>query len=285
MPDIIRLARSMQMKAESLRASGKTIGVVPTMGALHEGHLSLIRLARARTDIVIVTIFVNPTQFGKGEDFAQYPRPLDRDVRLAGEAGADVVFAPETSEIYPEGYQSFVTVEDLTTVLEGASRPGHFRGVATVVAKLINITKPHVALFGQKDAQQVAVIRRMVKDLNIDCEIAAGPIGLEADGVAMSSRNAYLNAAERHQAPVLYRSLQLAERRIGDGERNAENVRTAMSDLIRSESEGNIDYVSIAEAEGLREVEHVEPGMRVLVSLAVRFGTTRLIDNTLVTIA
>jgi pantoate--beta-alanine ligase len=285
MPEIIRDIRSMQQKADALRRSGTILGLVPTMGALHEGHLSLIRIARARTDIVITTIFVNPTQFGEGEDFAQYPRSLEQDARLAGKAGADIVFAPEAGEMYPEGFQTSVHVENLTKALEGASRPGHFRGVATVVTKLLLITKPHIAVFGQKDAQQVAVIRRLVQDLNIDCEVVVGPIVREADGLAMSSRNAYLGEQERPQATVLYRSLQLADRLIREGEREAGEVIAAMTNLIKAESGGRIDYISIAGAEDLREVTRIERGTPILISLAVRFGQTRLIDNHLVAIA
>jgi pantoate--beta-alanine ligase len=285
MPEIIRDIRSMQQKAEALRQSGTILGLVPTMGALHEGHLSLIRIARARTDIVITTIFVNPTQFGEGEDFAQYPRSLEQDVIRAEEAGADIVFAPEAGEMYPEGFQTSVHVENLTKILEGASRPGHFRGVATVVTKLLLITKPHIAVFGQKDAQQVAVIRRLVADLNIDCEVVVGPIVREADGLAMSSRNSYLGEQELRQATVLYRSLQLAERLVREGEREAGRVIAAMTDLIKAESEGRIDYISIAGAENLWEVTRMERGTPILISLAVRFGQTRLIDNHLVTVA
>jgi pantoate--beta-alanine ligase len=284
MAEIIRDIRSMQQRADALRRAGRVLGLVPTMGALHEGHLSLIRIARARTDIVITTIFVNPTQFGEGEDFAKYPRSLERDAGLAGDAGADIVFAPETGEMYPEGFQTSVHVENLTKVLEGASRPGHFRGVATVVTKLLLITKPHIAVFGQKDAQQVAVIRRLVRDLNIDCEVLVGPIVREADGLAMSSRNAYLGEGERRQATVLYRSLQLADRLIREGEREAGRVIAAMTDLINAESGGRIDYISIAEAESLREMTNLERGTPILISLAVRFGSTRLIDNHLVTV-
>jgi pantoate--beta-alanine ligase len=283
MPELIRDPREMQSAADLLRRSGKHIAVVPTMGALHEGHLSLVRIARTRADVVVVTIFVNPTQFGPGEDFARYPRPLERDLALAHEAGAERVFVPSASEMYPAGFETFVSLEETSKVLEGASRPGHFRGVATVVTKLLNLTKPHVAVFGQKDAQQVAVIRRLVRDLNIDCEIVVGPTVREPDGLAMSSRNVYLTPEERQQAPVLYRSLQLAGEMIRNGERDAETIRSAIADRIRAGSQGKIDYISIAGADDLRELQKVKPGLTVLVSLAVRFGGTRLIDNSIVT--
>jgi pantoate--beta-alanine ligase len=249
------------------------------MGALHEGHCSLIRLARSMADEVITSIFVNPAQFGPGEDFSRYPRPLARDVELASAAGSEILFVPDETAMYPEGYQTYVTVETITRTLEGSVRPGHFRGVTTVVAKLLNITNPHLAVFGQKDAQQVVVIRRMVKDLNMGVDIIVAPIVREPDGLAMSSRNAYLSAAERKSATVLHRSLLLAESLVAESERSCRVVVEAMSRLIEAEPGTVIDYCSIADPDTLREVQELASGMTVLVSLAVRLGGTRLIDN------
>jgi pantoate--beta-alanine ligase len=201
----------MHQEADSLRTAGKRIALVPTMGALHGGHAALIREARGRGDVVVVSVFVNPVQFGPREDFSRYPRDIAKDIRLASDAGGDILFAPEADAMYPPGYQTFVSVETLSLPLEGAARPGHFKGVATVVTKLFNLTKPHCALFGQKDAQQVAVLRRMVRDLDFGLEIVVVPTVREEDGLAMSSRNAYLSASERRAAPVLNRSLRKAE--------------------------------------------------------------------------
>jgi len=269
-------------QVEELRRNGRRIGVVPTMGALHEGHLSLVRIARDRSDVVIMTIFVNPTQFAPTEDFASYPRDLQRDADLARSAGADILFVPSDKEVYPQPYQTYVNVEQLTTVLEGKSRPTHFRGVTTVVAKLLNMTMPHIAVFGQKDAQQAAVIRQMAKDLNFPVEIIVGPIVREADGLAMSSRNAYLSGEERAQSPVLSRSIQRAEVLIRGGERESSVIIGDMKTMISAQSLASIDYISVAEYATLRELARLAPGLTVLVSLAVRFGKTRLIDNTIV---
>lgn len=269
----------MQRKTEELRLQGKRIGVVPTMGYLHEGHLSLIRIARTRADVVITSIFVNPTQFAPDEDFAAYPRDLERDKQLAESAGTDYLFVPEMHDMYPEGYTTYVEVEDLTGVLEGRSRPTHFRGVTTVVTKLFNITKPHVAVFGQKDAQQAAVIRQLVKDLDFAIDIVVGPIVREKDGLAMSSRNVYLSPSERADATVLYGSLLLAENLTKQGERNCARIIGEMRNLIASKATSRIDYISIADARTLQEVSQLHSGESVLISLAVRFGTTRLIDN------
>jgi pantoate--beta-alanine ligase len=273
---------AMQQRAEEARLRGRRIAVVPTMGALHEGHCSLIRLARERSDLVITTIFVNPTQFGEGEDFDRYPRDLERDVALAKGAGTEIVFAPSREEMYPAGFVTTVAVEKITEVLEGAIRPGHFRGMVTVVAKLLNITRPDVAIFGQKDAQQVAVIRRMIRDLNFGVEIVVAPIVREADGLAMSSRNIYLTPAQRAEAPVLYRSLQSAAALIREGERNPETIRRAVMRLIAAASSGIVQYVSLADEESLEERGVLLAGERILVSLAVRYGPTRLIDNCVV---
>jgi len=265
--------------AEDLRREGRRVGVVPTMGALHEGHLTLIRKAKELSDVVIVTVFVNPTQFGKGEDFERYPRDRDRDQELAARAGADVLFAPAAQTMYPEGYHTFVSVESITGVLEGAVRPGHFRGVATIVAKLLNCTKPHVAVFGQKDAQQAAVIRRLVADLNFDVEVVVVPTVRESDGLAMSSRNSYLSPADRAEAPVLFKALRKAERLVLEGRRDAVTIRGAMEVMIRTESSAAIDYLSIADAATLQEQTTLQSGREILISLAARFGSTRLIDN------
>lgn len=280
--DVIRDPVSMRQRADAARRERRRIAVVPTMGALHDGHLSLIRLARERSDVVITTVFVNPTQFGEGEDFDRYPRDFDRDCLLAAEAGTDIVFAPSTAAMYPEGFLTAVSVEKITEILEGAVRPGHFRGVTTVVAKLLLITRPHVAVFGQKDAQQLAVLRTMVRDLNFGVEIVVGPIVREMDGLALSSRNVYLTPAERKEAPVLYRSLQTAEKAIRGGERNAETIRRSMTDLIARTSSGIVQYISIAGDETLEERRMLAPGDRILISLAVQFTTTRLIDNCVV---
>jgi pantoate--beta-alanine ligase len=259
------------------RALPGTWGFVPTMGYLHEGHLSLVRRARAENDRVAVSIFVNPTQFGPHEDYTRYPRDLERDLRLLEPLGVDLVFVPSVEEMYPPGFQTWVIVEEVSRPLEGASRPGHFRGVATVVAKLFNILQPDRAYFGQKDAQQTVVIWRMVQDLNIPVEIVICPTVREPDGLAMSSRNTYLNPEERRAATVLFRALQAAKARYEAGERDAERLREAMREVIRAEPLARIDYVSVAHPETLQELERVEGP--ALLSLAVYIGTTRLIDN------
>jgi pantoate--beta-alanine ligase len=253
-----------------------TVGFVPTMGYLHEGHLALVRHARQENPHVIVSIFVNPTQFGPKEDFKTYPRDISRDLSLL-EPMTDVVFIPPASEMYPEGFNAWVEICGITDKLEGAARPGHFRGVATVVAKLFNITEPTVAYFGQKDAQQVAVIKKMVTDLNMNLNVVALPTVREADGLAMSSRNTYLNPDERRGATVLYRSLKLAQELWSNGENNAAAIHQQMTELITKEPLAKIEYISIASANTLEELEQVTPP--ALVSMAVRFGTTRLIDN------
>jgi pantoate--beta-alanine ligase len=276
---IITSSAAMQQSALGHRVAGRKIGVVPTMGALHEGHLALIRRARELADIVITTVFVNPLQFGKSEDLSRYPRNLERDVELASGAGTDLVFAPPNDDIYPADFSTSVEVEGVTSRLEGTSRPGHFKGVTTVVAKLFHVTQPHVAVFGQKDAQQVVVIRKMVRDLNFPVELVIVPTVREADGLALSSRNVYLTASQRSEAPVLYRSLQLGEQLLRAGERDCELVRKRMRDLITSRSSGSIDYLSIADGVTLEEITAAAPGRPLLISLAVRFGSARLIDN------
>ena len=252
-------------------------GLVPTMGYLHEGHLSLVRQARRENPSLVVSIFVNPTQFGPREDFKQYPRDPQRDLALLENANTDIVFMPSAAEMYPPQFSSWVEVGRVTERLEGASRPGHFRGVATVVAKLFNIVQPNRAYFGQKDAQQAVVIKKMVADLNMNIEIVILPTVREPDGLAISSRNIYLNSKERKTAVVLYQALCLAQKLWVQGETNAERLRQQMTDLIQKEPLADIDYVSIADPETLDELDKVESP--ALVSLAVRIGKTRLIDN------
>jgi pantoate--beta-alanine ligase len=261
------------------RRKAEGVGLVPTMGYLHEGHLSLVRAAKRRNSATIVSIFVNPTQFAPHEDLARYPRDEARDLALLEAEAVDAVFAPDVAEIYPQGFSTYVQVEGLTERLEGASRPTHFRGVTTVVAKLFNIVQPDRAYFGQKDAQQLVVVRRMVRDLDLTVEIVAMPIVREPDGLAMSSRNAYLTPEQRRAATVLSLALALAERMYDDAERDASKIRGAMSDLIRREPLAEIDYVSIADADALEELDIID--RTALVSLAVRFGAARLIDNTI----
>jgi len=256
------------------------VGLVPTMGYLHEGHLSLVRQARKENSSVVVSIFVNPTQFGPQEDFKQYPRNPQRDLTLLEKEKADIVFMPSTAEMYPPQFSSWVEVSKVTERLEGASRPGHFRGVATVVAKLFNVVQPTRAYFGQKDAQQAIVIKRMVADLDMNLEIVAAPTVREPDGLAMSSRNIYLNSEERQAATVLYRALNLAQQLYSQGETDTQRLRQQMTDLIQKEPLANIDYVSVADSETLEELGKITTP--ALVSMAVKIGKTRLIDNVVV---
>ena len=279
--NVIREIHLMRRQADALRAAGKHIALVPTMGALHAGHRALIREACARADAVVVSVFVNPAQFGPSEDLARYPRNLDQDVAFSSAAGASVVFAPAAAAMYPPGFQTYVTVERLALPLEGAARPGHFRGVATVVAKLLNITRPGTAIFGQKDAQQAAVIRRMVADMDCGVEIVVVPTVREEDGLALSSRNAYLTPAERAQAPVLYRSLRHAGEMVKRGERSGAALAEAVISEISRGSSAAVEYVAVNDPETLEALSTLAPGGRVLLSLAARFGTTRLIDNIL----
>ena len=279
MARVIRDIGEMQRLAESVRLSGKRIGVVPTMGSLHDGHLSLIRAARSQSDCVITTVFVNPSQFGPNEDFQRYPRNLERDIDLTTGAGTDVVFAPDASMVYPEAFRTSIEVDKITTVLEGRFRPGHFRGVVTIVAKLFNMTKPHLAVFGQKDAQQVVVVRRMMRDLNFDIGLVLVPTVREQDGLAMSSRNVYLTPEQRKEAPALYRALRHAEERVKGGEKDCAVLVAEMKQILSTNTSAVIDYVSIADGESLAELKTLERNPSALVSLAVRFGTTRLIDN------
>ena len=271
---VIESVAQMQQYARGRRGA---IALVPTMGYLHQGHASLMVEARKRAATVVVSIFVNPTQFGVNEDLDSYPRDLERDRRVALEAGVDVIFAPKAADMYPEGYQSYVNVEELTTHLCGASRPGHFRGVTTVVAKLFNIVAPKVALFGNKDFQQLAVIRRMVLDLNMDLEIVGMPIVRESDGLAMSSRNAKLDAAQRASALCLSRSLAAARELFLTGERSVEVLRGAALAVIERESAAELDYLEFRNQDSLMPVEKADE--KTLLALAVRVGSVRLIDN------
>jgi pantoate--beta-alanine ligase len=257
------------------------VGLVPTMGYLHEGHLSLVRAARAQCASVVVSIFVNPTQFGPHEDLNAYPRDLGRDLELLCKEGVDVVWTPSPEVMYPAGYQTWVTLDELTRALEGEMRPGHFRGVATVVAKLFNAVQPHKAYFGQKDAQQAAVIRRMALDLSFNLEVIVCPIVREADGLAMSSRNIYLDAQERRAAVVLSRALQAARAVYHNGERDAQALRQRMIDVLGEEPLARIQYVSCADADTLAETLGQVTG-RALLSMAVYIGRTRLIDNVMI---
>jgi len=266
------------MKALRMKSFG-SVGFVPTMGYLHDGHLALVKQAQDENSVIIVSIFVNPTQFGPKEDFRTYPRDTERDLALLEKERTDIVFMPSDKEIYPEGYRSWVEVEKVTDRLEGSCRPGHFRGVATVVAKLFNIVEPTRAYFGQKDAQQALVIKKMVADLNMNLEVIVAATVRENDGLAMSSRNVYLNPQERQAATVLFKALTLAQNLWEKGESNAETIRQKMTSLISKEPLAKIEYVSIADAETLEELTEIDKP--ALASLAVRFGKTRLIDNTI----
>jgi pantoate--beta-alanine ligase len=256
------------------------VGFVPTMGYLHEGHLVLVRQAKAENSSVVVSIFVNPTQFGPQEDFKRYPRDPQRDLAMLEKEGTDVVFMPSVDEMYPPNFDSWVEVGKIGERLEGASRPGHFRGVATVVAKLFNIVQPDRAYFGQKDAQQLAVIRKMVAELDMNLEVVGVPTVREGDGLAMSSRNTYLNPEERKAAVVLYQALNLAQKLFSQGEKDAQAIRRQMTELIQKQPLADIDYISIADAETLDELDKVKPP--ALISMAVKIGKTRLIDNVVV---
>lgn len=269
----------MRAACEAARRAGKRLGFVPTMGALHEGHLSLVRAAKGGCDVVVASIFVNPTQFGAGEDLAKYPRTFEQDRELLEREGVAMLFAPSVEEMYPAGAMTWVTVDGLSDKLDGRSRPGHFRGVTTVVAKLFHIVDPDAAFFGQKDAAQVAIIRRMVRDLKFPMEIVACPIVREADGLAMSSRNAYLDPEERRQALVLHGSLMRVKKLFEAGERSAEELIAAGCEEIAGEKSVRLDYFEIVNPESLDPVENVRSG--ALVAVAAFVGTTRLIDNIL----
>ncbi len=265
-----------ELKALRRQVSG-SVGFVPTMGYLHEGHVSLVKRARQETDYVVASIFVNPTQFGPKEDFASYPRNMERDLAMLGQEGMDIVFAPAAAEMYPSGYNTWVEMQGVTERLEGSIRPGHFRGVATVVAKLFNIVEPTRAYFGQKDAQQVLVVKKMVRDLNMNLEVVVAPTVREPDGLAMSSRNVYLNPEERRGAAVLFRALARGQQLYSGGEKDAGRIRQEMMSLIEREPLAKVEYVSLANRDTLAELSTLNRPAIAL--LAVKFGKTRLIDN------
>ncbi len=277
---IARTIAEIRAFVAQARAAGKRVGLVPTMGALHVGHASLIDMAASRCDYVVVSLFVNPTQFGPNEDFERYPRPFEKDVEVCKTHGAGAIFAPTPAEMYPRTNLTWVTVEKVTEPLCGRSRPGHFRGVATVCTKLFNIVGPDVAFFGQKDAQQVAVIRRMVADLNMPLEIVVCPTVREPDGLAVSSRNQYLSPQERGQAPVIHRALRRCEELVESGEQNTSVIVEAMLKILGEAPALQVEYVSLVDAESLEAVGRVNG--RVLVAIATRLGSTRLIDNIVV---
>jgi len=275
--DIIRSVREMQQWATSVRARGKSISFVPTMGFLHQGHLSLLKEGRKRGDFLVLSIFVNPTQFGQGEDFDDYPRDLQQDCEIAQQAAVDIIFAPEAKDMYPNGYATYVDVEGITETLCGSSRPGHFRGVCTVVSKLFNIVQPHVAIFGNKDFQQLAVIKRMTLDLNMLVDILGMPIFREADGLAMSSRNVYLSVDQRQQALVLFQALTRAKELVDHGETDCAAIISQLKNHISQQPDARIDYVQICHQLTLEDQTYVDKDSVLL--LAVYFGKTRLIDN------
>lgn len=276
--EVVNKVEKLRSRIKNFKAEGKSVGFVPTMGYLHEGHLSLVRRARKENDVVVVSIFVNPTQFAPGEDFERYPRDVERDKSLLEKEEVDILFIPSVEEMYPEGFSTYVEVLNLTEGLCGAKRPGHFRGVTTVVSKLFNIVMPDRAYFGKKDYQQLKVIERMVKDLNFPVEVVGCPIVREPDGLAMSSRNVYLSVEERTAATVLYKSLLLAKEYYEKGGRNAKDLKSKITSFINKEPlVKKIDYVEIVDGETLQPVEKLYPG--VLIALAVFIGNARLIDN------
>ena len=270
----------MKEFARKQRDENRIVGLVPTMGALHPGHLSLIKQARQQCTSLVASIFVNPTQFGPSEDFAKYPRTLSSDTENLENAGVQCLFLPEAKDIYPPNYSTYVNVEGLSERLEGHSRPGHFRGVSTVVMKLLQIVQPDFAYFGRKDAQQATIISRMAKDLNLDCEIVICPIEREPDGLAMSSRNVYLQQSDRQAATVLYRSLQAAQALLQNGSRDALSLQFVMQRVFKEESRAKIDYVEIVDAQTFEPLMHINRKAYVLI--AAKFGETRLLDNMLV---
>ncbi|HYU35163.1 MAG TPA: pantoate--beta-alanine ligase [Thermoanaerobaculia bacterium] len=275
--DTLQDAQALRRQLALWEVRDRTIGFVPTMGALHEGHLSLVRIARERAEKVVVSIFVNPAQFGPQEDFARYPRQPEKDAEMLQPAGCDLLFLPEVDTIYPPGHTAIVEPGGPAEGLEGALRPGHFRGVATVVSALFNLVQPDVAVFGKKDAQQVAVIQRMVRDLHFPVDVVAAETVREADGLALSSRNAYLSQEERRAAPVLYKALRAAEQAITAGERRGDEVRRAMREVLESEPLARTEYAEVVDAESFQPVDALAGSL--VLPLAVRIGGTRLIDN------
>ncbi len=273
----------MSTLVKIFKKEGKSISLVPTMGYLHEGHLSLVRAARKHTDVVVMSIFVNPIQFGPKEDFEKYPRDLKHDEQMAAAAGADIIFHPSVQDIYPAGYSTYVNVESLTDTLCASSRPGHFKGVTTIVAKLFEIVRPDIAYFGQKDAQQAIIIKKMAADLNMGVEIKMMPIIREPDGLAMSSRNVYLSAEERKDSAVLYEAIRKAEDMVRSGERDARKIIKAMQELIKNVPAARIDYISIVDTAVLKELKILAG--EALIAIAVFIGKTRLIDNTIVKVS
>jgi pantoate--beta-alanine ligase len=278
-PLVVADVASLRRAVREARGRGRTVGLVPTMGALHAGHQSLIEVARRGTGFVVVSIFVNPTQFGPHEDFHQYPRPLAEDLDLCARTGVDLVFHPDAATMYPPAYRTYVEVTGLQDVLCGASRPGHFRGVATVVLKLLNQVQPDRVYFGQKDAQQVRIIQQLVRDLDVPVEVVVCPIVREADGLALSSRNRYLDASQRREATVLHRALEEARARIQAGERDGEVLRRLLADRIASTPGAALDYAAVVDADTLAPAARLHGP--TLLALAVKFGQTRLIDNLL----
>lgn len=274
----------MQQISASLKAEGKTIGLVPTMGFLHAGHLSLVEKSKKKSDVTVVSIFINPTQFAINEDLNKYPRDIERDKKFLRKLNVDYVFIPEASEIYQENYQTYVEVEKITKILEGEFRPTHFKGVTSIVSILFNSVMPNYAFFGQKDAQQAAVIKQMVKDLKYNVSIFISPIVREADGLAMSSRNVYLSAAERHDALVLSRSLKLAENLVLSGERNTGIIISKMNDMINSVKNSKLDYIKVVDSDNFTLTDRLIKNKNYYVLIACRIGSTRLIDNTLLKI-
>jgi pantoate--beta-alanine ligase len=274
-------AEDLRRTVDAWRAAGERIGFVPTMGALHPGHLSLVRLARSHASKVVASVFVNPTQFGPNDDFGRYPRQPEKDAAMLEEAGCDLLFLPAVETLYPPGQATFVEPAGAAEGLEGAFRPGHFRGVATVVTALFNLVRADLAVFGEKDAQQLAVIRQLVRDLHLPVEIVPGPTIREVDGLAMSSRNAYLSPAERQAATVLHRALRAAETAISEGERRGDAVRERMRDVLNTEPLARVEYAEVVDADSFRPASQLVPALqgRLVLPLAVRIGGTRLIDN------
>jgi pantoate--beta-alanine ligase len=282
--ETVESAADLRRKISDAREKSKKIGLVPTMGALHDGHLRLIRQCGREAEFVVVSIFVNPTQFGAGEDLNRYPRPLEDDLRQCDSAGADLAFVPSVPTVYPHGMNStFVDVPGLSDVLEGASRPGHFRGVATVVLKLLEMVRPDLAVFGQKDYQQQLLVGRMIADLHVPVQLSICPTAREPDGLALSSRNRYLNPQERQAAVVLNRTLERAQQAVDAGERCGDRIRQILHETLKLESMAEVEYAEVADAETLERLGDIGKPTRAVALVAARFGTTRLIDNTLLT--